>query len=361
MGNVCSPYKLLRCTHNTEPTEVNVEKEDPFKKMEIDAKNQGLTLQRSVSGSNLPTVDESIPSWNGKNPTLTEIPTDGITNGIAIPPLKVREVPFEESNSRGGGTQFITVRKPVCPPSPELKNKKSIENSSEFKTLLDPSLTEEEVLLLKALNKARTNPNYYIRYIKKMLKYYHSDETFLFPKAKVKLATHEGKDAYQEAIFFLEGLKPIPELVLSVGMTLAARDLVADHGPRNMGAHVGSDRSTVDTRLNFYGTWRGTCGENCGYGLQLGEHIIAKLIADDGVPDRGHRKNIFNSEFRKVGLATGPHYSYGRMCVIDFAGKYIEDVSKQRQLKIHRRRLLYFFIPGKEESPTDETKGEAGE
>lgn len=361
MGNVCSVHTMRPCTHEADVAKVDVIKEDPFEKMETKAKNEGLRLQRSASGANLPTVDESIPYWNGKNPTLTKIPTSGISNRVAIPSIKVRNVPFEEPNNRGGGIQFITVRKPICPPSPNLKNKQQLEKSEEFQTLLDPELTKEELVLLKALNKARKNPNYYVRYINKMLKYYQSDDTFLFPKAKVKLATHEGQEAYLDAIFFLEDLKPLPELELSVGMTLAARDLVADHGPRNMGAHVGSDRSTTDTRLNFYGTWRGTCGENCGYGLQLGEHIIAKLIADDGVSDRGHRKNIFNPEFRKVGLATGLHSSYGKMCVIDFAGRYIEDLSQPRQIKIHRRRLLYFFIPSQEETSKKETLGEASE
>merc|ERR1719285_1163090 len=95
--------------------------------------------------------------------------------------------------------------------------------------------------------------------------------------------THEGRRAFDDAIKFLNKQKPLPPFELSTGMSLAARDLVADHGPRNMGGHVGSDRSTMDVRMNFYGTWHATCGENCGYGRKLGEHMVAQLIADDGV------------------------------------------------------------------------------
>jgi hypothetical protein len=71
--------------------------------------------------------------------------------------------------------------------------------------------------------------------------------------------------------------------------------------------------------------------------------MVAQLIADDGVPNRGHRDNIFKPTFHKVGVATGPHFSYGQMVVNDFAGDYYED-PPEKQIKTHRNRLLYFFV-----------------
>jgi len=47
--------------------------------------------------------------------------------------------------------------------------------------------------------------------------------------------------------------------------------------------------------------------------------IVLDLVVDDGVPSRGHRKGIFNPVYDTVGVAYGPHSTFGRMAALEFA------------------------------------------
>ena len=75
---------------------------------------------------------------------------------------------------------------------------------------------------------------------------------------------------------------------------MAAKDLVKDHGPAGKTGHVGSDKSSVDSRIKRYGITGGV-GENCSYGSKTGQDIIMGLFVDDGVKGRAHRVNLMNA------------------------------------------------------------------
>jgi len=307
----------------------------------------GIMMMRSPTGMGLPGLDGV--EWGDDDDFLNHVPEGARAVGHHIPHVKVHKVKFEDIVPETQVTDQKdhhdeVINKPDVPDCSELSDISEVEADKDFKTLVDPSPTKEEMEFFNSLNKARTKPKHYVKVIKEMLTHFNDkDNTFLFPNEKVKLMTHEGRKPFVEAIKFLKNQKPLPPFELSTGMSLAARDLVADHGPRNMGGHVGSDQSTMGVRMNFYGTWSGVCGENCGYGQKLGEQMVAQLIVDDGVPSRGHRANIFKPQFLKVGVATGPHYSYGHMVVSDFAGEYYEE-ARAKQIKVHHDRLLYFFV-----------------
>jgi len=65
----------------------------------------------------------------------------------------------------------------------------------------------------------------------------------------------------------------------------------------DLSGHTGSDGSSMSGRLERYGDWNGKIGENCDFGNSTGRDIVISLIVDDGVSNRGHRNNLFSSDF----------------------------------------------------------------
>jgi len=131
-----------------------------------------------------------------------------------------------------------------------------------------------------------------------------------------------------EAIDFLKQVKRMSALKASEGLFLAAKDHVEDTGKKGLVGHDGSDGSTAVQRMERYGKWEKTAGENVAYGVDKARDIVIQLIVDDGVPGRGHRANIFNADYRAVGVAMGSHRTYRSMCVIDFAGGFRDDAQR---------------------------------
>jgi uncharacterized protein YkwD len=111
-------------------------------------------------------------------------------------------------------------------------------------------------------------------------------------------------------------------------MSLGAKDHAKDLGSLGGSQHRGSDRSQPWERVNRYGTWQKVIGENICFGHDRARNIVISFIIDDGVPNRGHRKSIFNSDFRVIGVACGEHPNYKTICVITLAGGYIEREKK---------------------------------
>jgi uncharacterized protein YkwD len=127
-----------------------------------------------------------------------------------------------------------------------------------------------------------------------------------------------------EAIAFLQKVRPLPPLSWSQGISRAALSHALDIGPRGGSGHTGARGETPWKRMARFGTWQGYAGENIDYGHGDPRAIVASLIIDRGVSSRLHRANLFNRAFRVAGIAVGPHAAAGTMCVMDFAGRYME-------------------------------------
>jgi uncharacterized protein YkwD len=184
------------------------------------------------------------------------------------------------------------------------------------------SLSRVEWDIISEMNRARANPPGYEQVLLNWRRRFIGKKARL--RNRVFLQTQEGTSAIDEAILFLRKTQPVAMLQLSRGLTLAARDLVRDQGLRGTTGHYASDGSNPFQRIERYGKWQNIAGENIAYGPDSAQAVVRDLIIDDGVPDRGHRTNIFQPRFRLTGVACGYHRQHRVMCDIQYAGGYVD-------------------------------------
>lgn len=175
--------------------------------------------------------------------------------------------------------------------------------------------------VLAEMNLARSRPQEYAEYLRDFRRAFRGNLYRLTERTFVD--TKEGVAAVDEAVIFLERQEPLEPLSWSVPLARAAAVLVRESAETGDIGHYGRTSGGPGKRIGKYGTWHGKVAENIGYGPVNARHMVMQLIIDDGVPDRGHRKNIFSRDFRLGGVECGPHPRYRHMCVIDFATDFI--------------------------------------
>jgi uncharacterized protein YkwD len=183
--------------------------------------------------------------------------------------------------------------------------------------------------VIDELNSVRTNPQRYADVLEQDLQYYQGT-MFRRPGDESPLQTREGANAVREAIRVLRQTRPMPALHPSEGMMLAARDHVRDQAPRGLMNHRGTDGSQAWDRVSRYGDWKSKISENMTFGPATPHDVVAALLVDDGIGDRGHRKNLLDPDVKVVGIACGPHKSYRVMCDMVHAGGFVQSQASGR-------------------------------
>jgi uncharacterized protein YkwD len=189
------------------------------------------------------------------------------------------------------------------------------------------SQVEQEVL--DEMNLARADPQKYAGFVEEFKKYYDGNR-LVIPGRRKALVTNEGIPAVDEAITFLRNQKPLPPLSVSKGLCLAAKDHANDLATKGLSGHLGSDGSLPNARVDRYGDWEGSIGETVVYEINPARQIVISLIIDDGTPNRGHRRNIFDSNYKVAGVSIVESPANGARCVVDYVGGFKEKAASNR-------------------------------
>ena len=133
----------------------------------------------------------------------------------------------------------------------------------------------------------------------------------------------EGENVFNEAINFLKNLRPLQPLEWDDCLAQSAQDHVDDIGPKGLLLYQSSDGTEPEDRITKYGNYIESLGENIDFGPNDEIGVIVSLTLDDGEEERPHRDNLFKNDYKKIGIACGPHQTEFQMCVMDFAYDFI--------------------------------------
>ncbi len=185
-------------------------------------------------------------------------------------------------------------------------------------------LSDNEKQVILEINRLRSDPPGYAReYLEPLLTCYRGN--LLHLPGEIPLVTKEGISALRDAIRTLKVAPPAPLLYPDQRLAKSAADHRSDQSANGRTGHAGSDGSSARSRIERYGNWVCAMGENIFYGDPEARAVVLHLVIDDGIPERGHRKNFLNPDFRLAGVATGSHPTWRNLCVIDFAGGFHEE------------------------------------
>ena len=197
----------------------------------------------------------------------------------------------------------------------------SVDDPTWFGALSDSQLAILSEELIAETNRMRANPAAYAEKLEALREYY--DGNLIKVPGRPAVQVVEGVSALDEAIAVLRSSEPLGALAFSPGMSFGANDHAQDLGGKGITGHYGSDGSDPFARMNRYGQWSKSAGENISYGqATIAEWHLINLLVDDNVPDRGHRAALLEPSYQAMGAACHPHAGFRIVCVMNYASDY---------------------------------------
>ncbi len=178
-------------------------------------------------------------------------------------------------------------------------------------------LTEFELEILKEVNRARQSPEAYITHLIEIRKSMNGKVRHIAPD--IRLLTLEGIESVDDAIADLKRISAVPSFKVSEIMSKAARKHLADLIENPKLKHFGKDGSDPLDRLNDLNIFPNRVGETILRNTDSAREIVLRIIIDDGIKSRSHRKNLFSENFNTIGIAYGIGKKGEPIVVMNFA------------------------------------------
>ena len=158
-----------------------------------------------------------------------------------------------------------------------------------------PTALEPEII--SEINRVRTDPQGYARWLEEQLQYY--DGIWLrFPGEK-PVRTNKGRKALSEAIAFLKNQPSLPPLSISEQTAATATSKLEDFATANNIQYI-------------------------SYGRVTAQGIVMGLVVDDLFPDRRRRNSLLNPDAENTGVVCKPDPRYARVCAIAYSDTAID-------------------------------------
>jgi uncharacterized protein YkwD len=167
--------------------------------------------------------------------------------------------------------------------------------------------------LRQEINRARTDPAAYAAVVREYFAGMDARGGYLLQGARVQ--SREGRAAVNEAVAYLHRAAPLPALQPAACLAQAAQAHADDQARSGEVGHQGGDGSGLDARVRRHGVNAFSCGENIAYGQPEPRDVVVALLVDDGVPTRGHRANLFDRVFTRLGVGRAEHPRFGIVTV----------------------------------------------
>lgn len=163
--------------------------------------------------------------------------------------------------------------------------------SLEREFIAQNSLSLEQAIA-KEINHARTDPQDYADWLEDLKQYY--DGVWLKLPGEQPIRTNKGLKALEDAIAYLEQLKPLPALDLSIQLTSIAHEQLPQI--------KASDALEAG---------------NLSYGRATAEGIVMQLVIGDGFISN-KSANLFNPNWRETGVACQNDSRSENICLINY-------------------------------------------
>ena len=208
-----------------------------------------------------------------------------------------------------------------------MKTKEKRTTTSFIKRVQDEEEEQEQIDFIAIqkdlyieLNNLRKNPKSYIPLIEAEMKLLKKNNILKKNDSNLQIQTIEGKDAYLDAIKFLEHQQPVPPLNEESRLSSAAMDLVKDLGERGIVSHQDQYGQFVSERIEKYCEWDYSASEVIEVSSKNPQDILISLLVDDGLKNRPDRNTLFNQNYNFVGIGCGAHTEYEIVTVMVFVG-----------------------------------------